>query len=367
AGTYTHNNGTLTFDYSNGASNGTGNIDVPSGVSFWNVNFVSTSYNVNWSLGAGQAITVLNNFTQKRVGAGLVTINNGTIYVAKDLYIGDGAAGGSATIELNQAGNQYYYNTGTGYLPTLKINKPSESLSPDVSSTNLSIQALYLLSGELVAPTGIFRIIKTAAFTTTVFQYTAGTYTHNNGTLTFDYSNGASHGTGNIDVPIGISFWNLNFATTLYNATWTLGAGQTINVQNNYTQKRVSGGNSVTVNNGIIYIAKDITVEAGANGGSTALVLNGTGNQTFTSAAGTVPGGTWTIDKTSGSFILANNLSLSTAGQDLTINQGTVDLNGNILTVNDYLTINASGMLTVNGGSFSPNTLPKFVNNGTLN
>ena len=111
--------------------------------------------------------------------------------------------------------------------------------------------------------------------------------------------------------------------------------------------------NSV-VSGGAINVGRDLTVGATHGGGSSAITMNGSGAQTITvNGAGIFPSATVTINKTAGTASLASNLTLSSAGQDLTITQGTFDLAGYNLTLTaagDVLTVDANGILQLQGG-----------------
>ncbi|HEX4922642.1 MAG TPA: Ig-like domain-containing protein, partial [Bdellovibrionales bacterium] len=122
------------------------------------------------------------------------------------------------------------------------------------------------------------------------------------------------------------------------------------------------------------------TLEVGGNlelvdclaGGTTAITLNGTGNQTITHSGGIAPGGTFTVNKPSGTTTLATNLVLNTAGQDLVIaGSGNFDMYGRTLTVNDNITQNGprirlNGDETVNRASFTPTSgVVQYVGAGT--
>ena len=81
------------------------------------------------------------------------------------------------------------------------------------------------------------------------------------------------------------------------------------------------------------------------------MILDGTGAQTIdATGGGDLANGTFTINKASGTVTLLSDLALNGAGQDLTITQGTLDLAGFNLTVDDALTVDAGGTIQLEGG-----------------
>ncbi len=110
-----------------------------------------------------------------------------------------------------------------------------------------------------------------------------------------------------------------------------------------------------------------MTITNGPSASTVSLKMSGSANKTYTYTAGTLYGGSVFVSKTGGAKVtLNNNLSANTAGQDLTIQSGILDLNGKTLTVNDVLTIDAGATLKTSGGTYTPNSGVKFVNNGSV-
>jgi hypothetical protein len=92
-------------------------------------------------------------------------------------------------------------------------------------------------------------------------------------------------------------------------------------------------------NGGTIEVEGDVAIGTLAKGGTTQILLSGTNSQTVTHAAGTPPQGQWTIDKTGGEVVLATNLTLTGASQDLVWTNGALNLASNTLTVGRNVSI----------------------------
>ncbi len=114
------------------------------------------------------------------------------------------------------------------------------------------------------------------------------------------------------------------------------------------------------------FVATNLGCQTG--GSASPLTFSGNGNVTANMAASAyLPLGLVTIAKGSGTLTLNSNFSASNAGQNLTIQSGTVNLNGFSLSVNNIFTISTGSTLTVSGGSYTPNMGFNFINNGTIN
>ena len=97
--------------------------------------------------------------------------------------------------------------------------------------------------------------------------------------------------------------------------------------------------------------------------GTATITFTGTANQTITAGDSVrFPGGNWVINKSAGKVTLASNLNLATTGQDLTVTDGELDLDGYTLTVadqftvNDGLTLKGSETITATGKTISSTT-----------
>jgi len=130
---------------------------------------------------------------------------------------------------------------------------------------------------------------------------------------------------------------------------------------------KVAGNVDITsgtpLTGGTIEVGPNMTLVDGL-GGTTAITLNGTGNQLVKTTAGTWPMGNFIINKPSGTATLVNDLILGGTGQNLNLTSGSLDLSGFALSVGDVFTCEAGTTITQNAGSFTPNAGVKFVNNG---
>ncbi len=160
------------------------------------------------------------------------------------------------------------------------------------------------------------------------------------------------YGSGTINLG-SQALYDLDLAHSGYSRTIT----GTLYVSHNLA---ISGG---TTWGGTLDVKGDITATAGAV--TSALIVSGSGAQSISSTAG-FPTGTVTINKSAGVATLAANLSLSTSGQDLLLQSGSLDLNGKTLTVNDLFTLSSGTTMYTSCGSYSPSSGVKFSNSGTI-
>ncbi|OVE73626.1 hypothetical protein BVX93_01170, partial [bacterium B13(2017)] len=110
--------------------------------------------------------------------------------------------------------------------------------------------------------------------------------------------------------------------------------------------------------NGTISVAGNFTNTDSAVNGNASYTLDGTGNQIIDTNNNDMTSGTFTINKPSGTATLASNFTLFAAGQDLIVSNGTLDLNGNNLTIPDAVTFVSNTTLELHGGeTISSNTL----------
>jgi len=118
-----------------------------------------------------------------------------------------------------------------------------------------------------------------------------------------------------------------------------------------------------------ITVAGNLSTASSVSGGgnNVAITLDGSGAQTITQTAGRFfPGGTMTINKSSGTVTLLSNLSLTVgASQDLNVIAGTLDLNGFNLTVNDVFDVDSALMLD-GGETISAVTVSVDTNQSTV-
>ncbi|MDD5152853.1 MAG: hypothetical protein PHS95_02525, partial [Candidatus Pacebacteria bacterium] len=189
------------------------------------------------------------------------------------------------------------------------------------------------------------------------FNRTGGTFNHNSGTVIFKAP--IYGGSYNITPGSSLTFNNLIFDqlsggyyytdTITITGSFTVAGDLTVrNTNTDYDSYTVTGSGSptITVSGNLLFpsTAQTNTVSFGGDymmGGSTVTInlvgnftmsdsnvtsyanvtFNGTSTQTVTQSAGTVSGGTWTVNKASGNFALGSNAGGSEA---FTLTQGTV-------------------------------------------
>jgi len=341
-GTFNHNNGTIKFT---GAANygyyGTSVINVNESINFNNVTVevwegYMSLYGSVYSVASGDTVVVNGTFTQEAGAIG------GTWNTKGNIAIGSHATGGE--ISLTGSTNTTYAYTSGGYGPGFIINKDSNSVTvtPASGTANLTIAKFTLTKGSFTAPTGTLNV-SASGTSQTSFQISSGTaFNNNSGTMEFSGGGGSCSVGLTIDVDTSVTFNNVteNLGAphgncwNYYNSL-SLASGDSAIVAGNFTQTSGYLNGNWTING-------NATINSTANGGDASLTFSGTSNQSITNSGGANPAGTWIINKSSGAVTLANDLSLNSSGQDLTLTSGTLDLAGHNLTVNDVFS-SASG------------------------
>ncbi len=145
---------------------------------------------------------------------------------------------------------------------------------------------------------------------TTLFLFSGGSFHHNNGTLRFavQYANSAAR-SHTLSIRQPLTLHHLTFTGGASAAGRTLGyvldlqeSGAMV-VGGTFTADRANPANineTFSLTGGQIEIRGDVVVGPGADSGTTRLVINGTGDQTYASTGGRLPH--VIIDKPSGSF-----------------------------------------------------------------
>jgi len=348
-GTFNHNNGTLKFDFPNSPGGDIAHtISLANTLTVNNLIFDSTYpgpqgvYTMTYSLSGSSATFVVgSNFTMKAT-IRPVTVNGGTIEVHGNVIGAGWASGGSSVLLLDGSGDQQYTWSG-GELPYFAINKTNGTVTPSTGTTALRVRTFTLTQGAFTAPSGTLTV-QGPYMSATIFTYSSGTFNHNNGTLKFDYPTGFGPWTHTISLANTLTVNNLIFDSTFsdFQGTWSItyslsGSPATFVVGSNFTMTATV--RPLKVNGGTIEVQKDITIGGQANGGSATLNLTGGNNQTITQTGGTVPAGTWTINKSGGSATLATDLNLAGSGQQLVWTNGALNLSSNTLTVAGATTI----------------------------
>ncbi|MFH1022688.1 MAG: FN3 associated domain-containing protein, partial [Planctomycetota bacterium] len=280
----------------------------------YNVTFKNSGTTLKTAtIASGTTLTATGTLALSGTSGDMIVSGGGTIEARGDITESNRNFGGTATILVNGTGNQTLTGTATetaGSLPNLTINKSSGTLS---------------LAGTI-------RTMKN-------WTYTAGTLDAGTSTVVFCYDQTitGSH-----------SLYNITFAnsgSTL--RTMTLSSGTTLTAAGALSCVS-SNGASVVISGGTLAAQGNITTAAALSSfGTAAVSLVGSANQTITAVG--MPGGTVTIAKSGGTATLAADLNLIGEGQNLIIAQGTLDLAGYNLAVNNEIAIGASGTLALLG------------------
>jgi len=324
-GTWNHNHGKVSFgniDWAHGFD-----IDVATSETFFDLR-VACYYGYNCTIASGDTLVVESVFTHE---AG--TLNAGTIEV-KGAVVVLGSGGGNTLLHFTGSLSQVVVggtNMATG---GFDIDKTGGVVS--LGTGDLQIGSLIIRAGNaFISTTGTLKVQRNWT------NNAGGSFVHNGGTVQFGDNGVASHGT--IDSNGTETFYNL--ITVRFDEYQSiLTAGQTVVVVNNFTHS------SGYLQNGTVQVQGNCTIGASAKGGTTAIQFTGANvTQTFTDNGGTKVSGTVTVNKTTGSVVLATAMSFNNTGQDLTITSGTLDLAGFNLTVNDVLTVSSGATLKLKG------------------
>lgn len=104
----------------------------------------------------------------------------------------------------------------------------------------------------------------------------------------------------------------------------------------------------VSISGGTLVFYNKLTSNDSSVSGTASIKFAGTGTGTFSGSGGGLPDGTFTIDAT-GTLELARNMNLNGTGQDLVVTNGTLDLAGYDLTVDDTLSLTSGAILRLKG------------------
>lgn len=387
AGTFNHNNGSVQYNRAAGLT--------ISGLAetFYNLEFVGNGAAITVTAGT---LTVTNTLTIS--GAAALTLNTGTVNAQGDILITNTATGGggSAQIAIVGTGAQNFTGgttAGYGVLPQLTINKPSGTLNlfnfPGVANnftytagtvnagtstfcfTRAAVNP-YTLTGSLTLNNILFTA--SANFTATI---AAGTTITAAGDMTMAGSANLTLNTGTIDVGGNLILSNTGAAGG-GSATIVIdgSAAQTIdgsvitgneNLLPNLTLNAtgtVSLLGNISLGNALTYTAGTLsagtsTVYAAANVTITGifslynLTLNRGANQTVTVAAGSTVTATNTLDMENGAF-------------NLSINTGTIAVQGNIVDNNTAVAGGGTGTVLIDGTGAQVISTPGVIDQGSF-
>jgi Secretion system C-terminal sorting domain len=401
------------------STNGILEIDGTS-AAFTSAGFIHNSGTVRLNSFNPQALTGISPtfFTLEFVGrANTYTLSGtGDITVLNSLNLTGTQFYNITTGIIDVKGNINSTNTATGSGGDATININGNSAQIFTGSTTAGAGAIPQLN---INTTGTLALVNFPAVSNN-FTYTAGTVNTGTSTFCFTHGNvGAYSITGtltlnSISFPVNTSLLTLNIVNTITAAAdmTMAGAGNlvlntgSINVNGNLilTNTGNGGGGSATINIvgagaenldgttvtvnqnrlpilninklsgtlsllGNISFASNVTYTAGtiAPGTSTCYVVN---NLTFTGSFSLynltiqAAGGT-TVTVTAGSVVTATNtLDLENAANLITINTGTIAVQGNIIDNNTNLTGGGNGTILINGTGAQTITTTGVIDQG---
>ena len=341
-GTFNHNNGT--FKEVESATNcyQTYTLDVPTTLTFYNVIINSSVGGCDppkITTAAGDTIIAANDFTQ----------TDGQLYgtweVQGNVIIGSGADGGTGTLTMTGSGAKTYAYSAGGAGPYLRVNNASAVVTSAGGTTDLTVFQFSLLAGSFTAPTGTMTMNYSGGSATTFNVASGSTFSHNNGTVNFSGIPVGCTQTFTADVSTTLTLYNVIISSTAGGCNPTIvapGAGDTISIAHDFTQ-------TDGILNGSWEMQGNVSIGAGADGGTAPLTFTGPNNQTYTNAGGNEPDGNITINKPAGSVALAGNANWNAASQTLTITQGLLIATGASNLATGALTVAAAGHLRMAG------------------
>lgn len=395
-GVFNHTNGTVTFDAAEDTLvDGSGGI--ASSALFYNLT-VQKSTGWEWRVNTGDTVYVVNTATLAD-GRTNGTDVNASLEVRGDVVVGSGLDTGTLHMKFKSNANQNFDLSGAAalYDGAITIDKTGgtvtllSDLTMDTSSraftmtngtftstsrkvrtydynqtggtfnggTLLDIDNSYTQSG------GTFNAPTDMTVTNDWTHTTGGTFNHQNGTVMIELT-----ADSRIDIDSTATagvFYNFRMFKT---SGWLLdiATGDTVVVEG---ELRLSDGrlSQVTLNNGSLDVKGNVVIESGVDLTTNVFLrFTGSADQTLTgsgSGADAVFDGDITVAKSSGSVRLLTALTLNAANQDLIVNTGTFDIDGQNLTVNGStgkFSVNSGGTFRLQGGE----TITLNASNPTL-
>ncbi|MBL7812770.1 MAG: choice-of-anchor D domain-containing protein [Bacteroidetes bacterium] len=286
-----------------------------------------------------------------------------------DLAIFDGAGGANGPCSINTnvsvSGIQINGYNGTITQNAFTITMAADGYSQNSGTFSGSASAITINStgtftltgGSFTSTSGTLTISGTRGANQTIFTHSAGTFAHNNGTVALNPGSGCTQYTFTVDVLNTTSFYNVSLqATTGCSPVIITTAGSdVIYVSNNFTH-------SDGIFNGLTEVQGNLQVNAGADGGTGTITINGTGSQNF-GQSGTGRTGQIVVNKSAGAFTPASGTttfymqSFSLQNGGFTAPSGNMNIGG---TWNQNLTI-----FSHTGGTFTHNSGTVVINPGS--
>ena len=264
------------------------------------------------------------------------TLNvGGNLTFNQDNALGTSSCPASGTIAVKGNVTATAGGVGPNCNATLLLNGSSNQTVTSVVAGGIPRNIEVNSTGGTVTFSGTISYLKS-------WTHTAGTASLAGTTINFG-GNAMAYGVA-ITINAGATVFN-NVGLLAQNVNTETIVG-TINVGGTLTVDQRTDVYTTTINTGTIAVQGDLVFLSGG-GGNAAITFNGSGAQAFSYTTGTLPTGTFTVNKSSGTLTLNNNMTLAGASQAFTISQGTLALNGQTLQVGSA----NSGTMTVTGGS----------------
>ncbi len=285
---------------------------------------------------SGQVVLISEDLILSSQG-GQRAINNGTLRVSGNLIVvnnsNDHGYRGNALIEL--------------------VGKPSGQ----------SITSLYNARSPVIEiKSGAHTVSLTGSLRPDGWIYTSGTFNGLSGSV-LEFNVDTAHPFSNSSVSLNLGSSNFhNLTISGRNTDFDLN-GANITVQNQLTFGDLTTPNK-SLNNVNFLLRGNLISSSQGNIGNATLLFQGSNNQTLSGTGTTFPNGNITINKAGGLITLARNVSFQGAGQNLLLQQGSINMAGFNLNIGNELNLQTGTVITQNGGSL---TYGSLVNNGTIN
>jgi len=292
-----------------------GNTTITGSHTLNNVTFNNaTPWGTTLTFAAGTVLTVSGTLAMS--GASAITLSGGTVNLLGGLNLGNTSTGdgGTTVLAFVGTGNQ-------------SITSSLPANENDLSSVNIN-----KATGTLTFPA--------------ILTMAGSNWTYTTGTLDVITNSSTVYFGGNTTFTGSHTLNNVNFDNaTPWGITYTLAAGTTLSIAGTTT---MTGGASLTFNGGSIALQGNLnlTNTSTGDGGSTALIFSGTGNQAITSSLPVKENSLPSIVINKASGTLTFPAILSVAGNAWTYTAGSVDASTNASTVNflNNAAINSNGM-----------------------
>ncbi len=218
-------------------------------------------------------------------------------------------------------------------------------------NSNITTSGDFILSGGAVTTTSAtWTFLYTIAGGTNSWTHTAGTFTATTGTVVFDFwSGGVGGATRNITVPTSETFNNLTFMGSWYYIADNIINGNTLIVLGTFSYLGNNALSTQGLNTGIVEVRGNMVIGTEPGVGTATIKFLVSGNQTITRDSSDTFGSVChiLINKPSGTVTLAGTQT-DFRTNNLTINSGSLDLNGKTLTVDGTFSMGGGTLIGSN-------------------